>query len=126
MFIKKNIFAIAIFLATVSCIKAHDATEEVTQETVKQLTEQQQTVIATIITQVVDQVLDAALDVVTDAIQANQTNEICLQDAITLLQSQANNLVNGSTFELNGTHYTVHAHKTMEVIQADTNTSDNN
>jgi hypothetical protein len=117
MFIKKNIFAVAIFLATVCQMQAHETAQDTNQEITKQLTEQQQSVIATIITQVVDQVFDAALDAVTDVIQVNQTNEICLQDAITLLQSQANNLVDGSTFELNGVHYTVHTHKTMEIVE---------
>ncbi len=83
----------------------------------KKITVEEQDALATIVTDVVD----SALDAIADKIQEMQIHTVSQEDAMTLLQTTANslqilanNLVIGSTFNLNGINYVVQTHKAVE------------
>jgi hypothetical protein len=71
-------------------------------------------------------VVDSAIETIAETFEAMHPTPISLQDAIALLQNEAKNLVIGSTFELNDTNYIVKNMKTMEIVPADIQATENN
>ncbi len=88
----------------------------------KQINQEEANIIVSIATDIIDSVIAT----IAQEIQAMQVHEISQQEAITLLQASANSLVAGSSFQLNGTSYTVQGlNKTTELMYETTDSTDN-
>ncbi len=102
----KSIFAFTVILAACNAIFANESADQNTSR----LTNQQESIIAEVATTVAESVITA----IGNAIEIAQTqHKISLEQAHTLLQNLMNNLVEGSTFEINDIKYIVTANKTM-------------